>query len=52
MNEINTIPGFTTRSMYPVMFEASGLPLPALLDTLIDLARDRHARDAALSHHR
>jgi len=52
VNEINTIPGFTTRSMYPVMFEATGLPLPALLDTLIDLGMARHRRDAALSHHR
>lgn len=52
VNEINTIPGFTTRSMYPVMFEASGLPLPALLDTLIELGLARHRRDAALSHHR
>ncbi len=52
VNEINTIPGFTTRSMYPVMFAESGLPLHALLDTLIDLGIERHRRDAALSHHR
>lgn len=49
VNEINTLPGFTARSMYPVMFEASDLPLPALLDTLIALARTRHARQQALS---
>jgi D-alanine-D-alanine ligase len=49
INEINTIPGFTARSMYPVMWEATGLPLPRLLDTLLDLALARHARDGALS---
>lgn len=49
VNEVNTIPGFTARSMYPVMWEATGLPLPRLLDTLVDLAMERHARDAALA---
>lgn len=49
INEINTIPGFTARSMYPVMWEATGLPLPRLLDTLVGLAMERHARDGALS---
>lgn len=38
MNEINTIPGFTKISMYPKLWEASGLPYPALLDRLIELA--------------
>jgi D-alanine-D-alanine ligase len=42
VNEVNTIPGFTTISMYPKMWEASGLSYPALLDRLIALARDRH----------
>lgn len=37
-NEINTIPGFTSISMYPKMFEASGLPYPQLLDRLLSLA--------------
>ncbi|WED43231.1 D-alanine--D-alanine ligase family protein [Legionella cardiaca] len=37
-NEINTIPGFTSISMYPKMWQASGLKYPALLDELIDLA--------------
>ncbi|MGB7758818.1 MAG: D-alanine--D-alanine ligase family protein [Bryobacteraceae bacterium] len=41
INEINTIPGFTSISMYPKMWEHSGLPFPALLDRLIELARDR-----------
>jgi D-alanine-D-alanine ligase len=48
INEVNTIPGFTSRSMYPVMWEASGLPYGALLDRLIALALERHARDAAV----
>jgi D-alanine-D-alanine ligase len=44
LNEINTIPGFTPISMYPKMWEATGLSYQALIDTLIDLALDRHAR--------
>jgi D-alanine-D-alanine ligase len=43
VNEINTIPGFTTISMYSKMWAASGLEYPALLDRLITLARERHA---------
>jgi D-alanine-D-alanine ligase len=43
LNEINTIPGFTAISMYPKLWEASGLPYPALLDRLIGLAFERHA---------
>ncbi len=47
--EINTIPGFTAMSMYARMWAASGLPYPALLDRLIDLALERHAQRAALA---
>jgi len=43
LNEINTHPGFTTISMYPKMWAASGLSYPALLDRLIALASERHA---------
>lgn len=43
INEINTIPGFTSISMYPKMWEHSGLPFPRLLDRLIELALARHA---------
>jgi D-alanine-D-alanine ligase len=43
LNEVNTIPGFTTISMYSKMWEASGLSYPALIDRLIDLALERHA---------
>jgi D-alanine-D-alanine ligase len=42
INEINTIPGFTSISMYPKMWEASGLPYPKLVDRLIELALERH----------
>ena len=42
-NEINTIPGFTSISMYPKMWQASGLAYGALLDCLIRLAMARHA---------
>jgi len=42
VNEVNTIPGFTTISMYPKMWEATGLPYPELLDRLIQLAIERH----------
>jgi D-alanine-D-alanine ligase len=48
LNEINTIPGFTTISMYPKLWAASGLPYPALLDRLIDLALERHTEKAEL----
>lgn len=48
INEINTIPGFTNISMYPKLWEASGLPYSALLDKLIDLALERHAEKARL----
>lgn len=41
-NEINTIPGFTAISMFPKMFEASGLPYPELLAALIDLALEKN----------
>jgi D-alanine-D-alanine ligase len=43
VNEVNTIPGFTSISMYPMLWEASGLPISALADQLIALAVERHA---------
>jgi D-alanine-D-alanine ligase len=42
LNEVNTIPGFTSISMYPQMWEASGVPYPQLLDRLLTLAIERH----------
>jgi D-alanine-D-alanine ligase len=47
INEINTIPGFTSISMYPKMWEHTGIPFSALLDQLIELALDRHKRKKA-----
>jgi len=44
VNELNTIPGFTPISMYPRLWEASGVPYSALLDRLIDQALARHTR--------
>jgi D-alanine-D-alanine ligase len=43
VNEANTIPGFTPTSMYPKMWEASGLPYRELVSRLIDLALERAA---------
>lgn len=47
-NEVNTIPGFTQISMYPKLWEASGIPYRELLSRLIDLALERQARKRAL----
>lgn len=49
LNEINTIPGFTSISMYPKLWEASGIPYAALLDRLITLAIDRHREKNAVN---
>ena len=48
LNEVNTIPGFTTISMYSKLWAASGLDYPALLDRLIALALERHAEKQQL----
>jgi D-alanine-D-alanine ligase len=48
VNELNTIPGFTTISMYPKMWEASGLPYRELISRLIDLALQRHTQRSRL----
>ena len=48
VNEINTIPGFTNISMYPKLWEASGLPTGKLLDKLIALAIERFKRESKL----
>jgi D-alanine-D-alanine ligase len=44
LNELNTIPGFTKISMYPKLWEASGLPYPALMDRLIELGLRRQGQ--------
>jgi D-alanine-D-alanine ligase len=48
INEVNTIPGFTPISMYPKLWEASGVPFPALVDRLIRLAVERHREKKSL----
>jgi D-alanine-D-alanine ligase len=48
VNEINTLPGFTTISMYAKLWAASGLEYPALLDRLVRLAIDRHGEKQRL----
>ena len=48
INEINTIPGFTTISMYAKLWEASGVAYPRLLERLIELALERHAEKQSL----
>ena len=48
MNEINTIPGFTRISMYPKLFDASGISYPDLIDKLVKLAIARHERQQGL----
>jgi D-alanine-D-alanine ligase len=52
INEINTIPGFTSISMYPKMWEASGIPFPALIDRLIELAMERHEERQSMRYSR
>ncbi len=47
-NEMNTIPGFTKISMYPKLWEVSGIPYRELIDRLIRLALDRHEREKSL----
>jgi D-alanine-D-alanine ligase len=43
VNEVNTIPGFTPKSMFPMLWSASGVPYPELIARLVDLAVERHA---------
>jgi len=51
LNEINTIPGFTRISMYPKLWEASGIGYSELVDRLIKLALERHGRQSARKTH-
>lgn len=48
LNEVNSLPGFTEVSMYPRLWQASGLSYPALLDRMIELALERHRARSAL----
>ncbi len=48
VNEINTIPGFTSISMYPKLWEATGISYPELIDRLINLALERFKKEQRL----
>nr|HRC87921.1 hypothetical protein [Thermoanaerobaculia bacterium] len=48
VNELNTLPGFTSISMYPRLWGLSGLPLPRLVDRLVSLALERHRERRSL----
>ncbi|HOW56510.1 MAG TPA: D-alanine--D-alanine ligase family protein [Smithellaceae bacterium] len=52
LNEINTLPGFTSISMYPKLWEATGLPYSKLLDKLIELACARHRQKMSIKTER
>jgi len=43
LNEVNTLPGFTSISMYPMLWEASGMGATELVERLIELAIERHS---------
>jgi D-alanine-D-alanine ligase len=45
VNELNTMPGFTSTSVFASLFEASGISYPKLLDRLLELALERHANE-------
>ncbi|MFM8976295.1 MAG: D-alanine--D-alanine ligase, partial [Vulcanococcus sp.] len=47
LNEINTLPGFTSQSMYPMLWEASGVPLEELVHQLVQLAQESELCSAA-----
>ena len=48
VNEINTIPGFTSTSVFAKLFDASGVPYPEVCDRLVHLALERHEAERAL----
>ncbi|MBS7345628.1 MAG: D-alanine--D-alanine ligase [Caryophanon sp.] len=50
INEVNTMPGFTPFSMFPLMWQESGLPYTALIDRLIELAIERHTEKQQLQY--
>jgi D-alanine-D-alanine ligase len=52
INEVNTMPGFTPISMFPMLWEAEGLPFNGVIEELVLLARARHARRRSLRTHR
>jgi D-alanine-D-alanine ligase len=52
VNEVNTLPGFTRISMYPKLWEATGLPYKDLITRLIALGLERHAEKSRTTYSR
>jgi D-alanine-D-alanine ligase len=52
INEVNTMPGFTPISMFPMLWEAEGVSFQAVVQELVTLARARHVRRQSLRTHR
>ena len=52
INEVNTMPGFTPISMFPMLWEAEGLPFNAVVEELVRLAQARDVRRRSLRTHR
>lgn len=50
LNEVNTMPGFTPYSMYPLLWNESGIPYAALIERLVELAKERFAAKSVLKH--
>lgn len=50
INEVNTMPGFTPTSMFPLLWQSSGVTYPELIDELIELALERHAEKAKIQY--
>lgn len=52
INEVNTMPGFTPVSMYPLLWQHTGVSYPQLIDNLIELAIERHTEKQQLQYNR
>ena len=50
INEVNTMPGFTPTSMFPLLWQKTGVAYPELIDKLIELALERHAEKQTLQY--
>ncbi|UTR08780.1 D-alanine--D-alanine ligase [Evansella sp. LMS18] len=50
MNEVNTMPGFTPFSMFPMLWQESGLPYPQLIEKLVELGVERHDEKQKIKH--
>lgn len=50
MNEVNTMPGFTPFSMFPMLWQESGLSYPQLIEKLVELGVERHKEKQKIKH--